>query len=373
MKKLKHPNITQLYEVFETNELICIVLEFMTNGELFDYIVARDRLNERVAADFYHQILNAIEYIHELKIVHRDLKPENLLLDDKFNLKLADFGLSNMYVTGQELDTPCGSPCYAAPEMVSGKPYNGLSVDIWSSGIVLFAMICGFLPFEDSNTASLYQKIIKGQYDEPEWLSNDAKSLLSHILNINPETRYSIDQIRNHPWMKNTIKKVIKDPDFDFNVIETINKFGHKPNKVLSDIENNVRNSLTTLYFLLSKKKKQMIPRPPSASNSQKIRNIHGIRQEVRNDARPASRIKITAKSISPKATSENRSQSRTNGRIRKYIMPKEPEGKPKIPLKKNGRAYKPTTIGLSQLEKSFIYTPKNLELSYRVRPTINL
>ncbi|OMJ72812.1 hypothetical protein SteCoe_28645 [Stentor coeruleus] len=342
----------------------------MTNGELFDYIVARNRLNESVAANFYHQILNATEYIHQLKIVHRDLKPENLLLDDKFNLKLADFGLSNTYVTGQDLDTPCGSPCYAAPEMVSGKSYNGLSVDIWSSGIVLYAMICGFLPFEDSNTASLYQRIIKGHYEVPEWLSNDAKTLLSHVLDTNPETRYSIDQIRSHPWMKNTIPKVLKEPDIDFNVIESIEKFGFKVSKVLSDIENNIKNSLTTLYCLLCKKKK--IPRPPSALNSQRIRSLHGIKQEIRKDSIPASRIKIIAKSISPKAASENRSQSRTNARIRKYIMPKEPEGKPKTPLKKNGRAYKPTT-GLAHFDRSFMYTPKNLELSYRVRPPANL
>ena len=119
LKKLKHANISMLYEVIETSDLICLVLEYASGGELFDYIVARGRLSELMAARFYHQILNATEYIHSQKIVHRDLKPENLLLDEKSNIKLADFGLSNCYDKEENLDTPCGSPCYAAPEMVA--------------------------------------------------------------------------------------------------------------------------------------------------------------------------------------------------------------------------------------------------------------
>ena len=130
MKKLKHSNIAQLYEVIETNEQICMVLEYACGGELFDYIVARGKLTESIAARFYNQILNAIEYIHQHNVVHRDLKPENLLLDENNNIKLADFGLSNLYQNNSSLNTPCGSPCYAAPEMVSGKAYKGLSVDI---------------------------------------------------------------------------------------------------------------------------------------------------------------------------------------------------------------------------------------------------
>ena len=130
MKKLKHANIAQLYEVIETSEQILMVMEYASGGELFDYIVARGKLVESTAARFFHQILNATEYIHQFQIVHRDLKPENLLLDENNNIKLADFGLSNIYENMRTLNTPCGSPCYAAPEMVSGKPYNGLSIDI---------------------------------------------------------------------------------------------------------------------------------------------------------------------------------------------------------------------------------------------------
>ncbi|OMJ68515.1 hypothetical protein SteCoe_34008 [Stentor coeruleus] len=367
MKKLKHSNIAQLYEVIETNELICMVLEYMSGGELFDFIVARSRLNEFVAADFYLQILNAVEYVHRLNIVHRDLKPENLLLDESQNLKLADFGLSNEYKDGENLNTPCGSPCYAAPEMVAGKSYNGLSVDIWSSGIVLYAMICGFLPFEDSNTPNLYQKIIKGQYEEPEWLSTEAKHLLKHILDTNPETRYSITEIKNHPWMKGSIAKVQDDPPIDSNVIEIMDKSGYDGTRALSNLQCDMKNSLTTLYFLLCKKKKNVVPRPPTTLSNQKIQKIHGIRQEVRRDSRPVSRIKIVAKSISPRVSGDSRTHMKTSNQIRRYIQPKEPESKPKTPIRKNGRIYKPAR-GNQRLELSYKSTPRNLEMSYRVR-----
>ena len=120
-----------------------------------------------------------IEYISKLGIVHRDLKPENLLLDHDNHIKLVDFGLSNTYKPGETLKTACGSPCYAAPEMIAGKRYKGKGVDIWSSGVVLYAMICGYLPFEDPETAKLYKKIMRADYEIPEWLSDAAVDMLA--------------------------------------------------------------------------------------------------------------------------------------------------------------------------------------------------
>jgi 5'-AMP-activated protein kinase catalytic alpha subunit len=128
-------------------------MEYVEKGELFDYIVRMHKLDEAEACKFFKQIISGIAYLHELNIVHRDLKPENLLIDWKDTLKIVDFGLSNTYKSGELLKTACGSPCYASPEMISSKKYNGLEVDIWSSGVILFAMVCGYLPFEDSNTA----------------------------------------------------------------------------------------------------------------------------------------------------------------------------------------------------------------------------
>lgn len=132
--------------------------------------------------------------------MHRDLKPENLLLDHNNNVKLVDFGLSNLYKEGEKLKTACGSPCYAAPEMIRGERYHGLGADIWSSGVILYAMVCGYLPFEDQNTKKLYQKIIKAEYKMPDFLSPPCQDLLSLILNPDPTKRYSITDICQHPW-----------------------------------------------------------------------------------------------------------------------------------------------------------------------------
>jgi 5'-AMP-activated protein kinase catalytic alpha subunit len=154
--------------------------------------------------------LNGIEYIHKLNIVHRDLKPENLLLSqNKTWIKIVDFGLSNTYKNNDKLKTACGSPCYAAPEMIAGKKYHGLNVDIWSCGVILYALICvffiilifkGYLPFEDPKTSVLYKKILSGDYTMPKFLSNDAKDLLKNILNTDPDKRFTIAEIRKHQW-----------------------------------------------------------------------------------------------------------------------------------------------------------------------------
>lgn len=141
-----------------------------------------------------------MEYLHKLGIVHRDLKPENLLLDHRKNIKIVDFGLSNTYKAGETLKTACGSPCYAAPEMIAGKRYLGSNVDIWSCGVILFAMICGYLPFEDPNTANLYKKILNGEYTIPKFVSADSRDLITNILNTDPEKRFKISDIRKHPW-----------------------------------------------------------------------------------------------------------------------------------------------------------------------------
>ena len=150
------PHLTQ---IFETKKCLYLITEYAGGGELFDHIVNNKRLEEREASRILQQILNAVEYLHKLGIVHRDLKPENLLLDSNSNIKVVDFGLSNINAKGEQLRTACGSPCYAAPEMVTAKPYNGLKTDIWSCGIILYAMCCGYLPFDDPNTAELYRKI----------------------------------------------------------------------------------------------------------------------------------------------------------------------------------------------------------------------
>ncbi len=198
LKEVKHKNIIELYEIIETSYAIYMIMEYAEGGELFDYIVSKGRLSEKEAAYYYYQLIEGIEFLHSLKIAHRDLKPENLLLDkDRKTIKIVDFGLSNIYKNdeGKEflLHTACGSPCYAAPEMVEGSKYVGYTVDVWSSGITLYAMICGYLPFEEQETALLYQKILKGYYEIPSFLSIDAVRIIKGLLTVNPKERLTFE------------------------------------------------------------------------------------------------------------------------------------------------------------------------------------
>jgi 5'-AMP-activated protein kinase catalytic alpha subunit len=169
-----------------------LITEYAGGGELFDYIVTNTKLNEIESVRILQQILNAVEYMHKLGIVHRDLKPENLLLDYDNNIKVVDFGLSSIYAKGEQLRTACGSPCYAAPEMVTAQPYSGLKTDIWSCGIILYAMCCGYLPFDDPDTAELYRKIAEGNYQLPDHISIHFRSLFKIILNVSPSRRATI-------------------------------------------------------------------------------------------------------------------------------------------------------------------------------------
>ena len=161
----------------------------MPGGELFDYIVKNQRLKEVEACKFFQQIISGIMYLHELGIVHRDMKPENLLLDYDGQIKLVDFGLSNTYKPNETLKTACGSPCYAAPEMIAGEAYHGARVDVWSCGVILFAMVCGYLPFEDPDTNILYKKILDGKFEIPSWVTDRCRDLMNKILNIDPDER----------------------------------------------------------------------------------------------------------------------------------------------------------------------------------------
>ena len=177
LRLFMHPHIIRLYEVLETPHDIYVVMEYVKAGELFDYIVEKGRLGENEARHFFQQIVSGVEYCHRNMVVHRDLKPENLLLDAKSNVKIADFGLSNVMRDGHFLKTSCGSPNYAAPEVISGKLYSGPEVDVWSCGVILYALLCGSLPFDDESIPNLFKKIKGGIYNLPSHLSPGARGL----------------------------------------------------------------------------------------------------------------------------------------------------------------------------------------------------
>ncbi|XP_075047217.1 maternal embryonic leucine zipper kinase [Mixophyes fleayi] len=203
MKNLSHQHVCRLYHVIETPKKIFMVLEYCPGGELFDYIIAKDRLSEDEARVFFRQIVSAVAYIHSQGYAHRDLKPENLLIDEDHNLKLIDFGLCAKPKGGLDyhLMTCCGSPAYAAPELIQGKAYIGSEADIWSMGILMYALMCGYLPFDDDNVMVLYKKIMRGKYDIPKWLSPGTVLLLSQMLQVDPKKRVSVKHLLKHPWL----------------------------------------------------------------------------------------------------------------------------------------------------------------------------
>ena len=279
LKKLNHPNIISLYEIIETKTHYFIVMEY-AEKDLFSYIVSNHFLNENEASYFYIQILFVIEYIHNNHIVHRDLKPENILLTNNNSLlKIIDFGLANKYEENNLLDTQCGSLCYSAPEMILGKKYNGIDIDIWSSGIILFAMVSGFLPFDDDNEENIYRKVVEGKYCLPEKLSDNCKDLINKILVVEPENRIKINDIKKHPFLKNAYQKFNKEffKKYKQNIYKTLNfkeeeknieiydlivdkmmkmkiKGINNSDIIIKNIKENNFNEITAIYKLLLKK-----------------------------------------------------------------------------------------------------------------------
>ena len=256
-----------------------MIMEYAEGGELFNYIISKGNLSEDESRNIFQQIIDAVYYLHQIGICHRDLKPENILFDskDKKRIKIIDFGLSNLYMAGSLsnnnnisfsdrkdlLETPCGSPGYAPPEMILGCKYDGIMTDIWSSGVILYAMLCGCLPFDDFSEDKLYSKIIKGNFVYPPMIeiSKEVKNLINSILVVNPKQRYTIDDIKKNKWfLKNYRPSVglfisICEIPVSNLVIEEMKKKGYDEKKVIDCIKNNNHNSLTTIYYLLVKQK----------------------------------------------------------------------------------------------------------------------
>ncbi|CAM4765576.1 unnamed protein product [Rotaria magnacalcarata] len=261
MKDLRHQHICQLYQVIETDEYYFLVLEYFCNGELFDYIVNRNRLSEEQARHFFRQIVSAVAYMHKKGYCHRDLKPENLLLDRRENLKLIDFGLCAQPTGGINLaylGTACGSPAYAAPEIIAGTTYRGDVADVWSLGVLLYALLCGSLPFDDENIASMYAKIQNGVYHIPSWLSQESVALLRLMLQVDPPKRIRIDDLLRHRWLINNVyPEPIKWESIYHNKLEIscIREmslyYGRTVNDLAQELSSKKYDYMTATYFIL--------------------------------------------------------------------------------------------------------------------------
>ncbi|KPJ17560.1 Serine/threonine-protein kinase MARK2 [Papilio machaon] len=201
MKMLDHPNIVKLFQVIETEKTLYLVMEYASGGEVFDYLVLHGRMKEKEARAKFRQIVSAVQYCHQKRIIHRDLKAENLLLDGEMNIKIADFGFSNEFTPGSKLDTFCGSPPYAAPELFQGKKYDGPEVDVWSLGVILYTLVSGSLPFDGSTLRELRERVLRGKYRIPFYMSTDCENLLKKFLVLNPAKRASLENIMRDKWM----------------------------------------------------------------------------------------------------------------------------------------------------------------------------
>ncbi|XP_061342697.1 CBL-interacting serine/threonine-protein kinase 12-like isoform X3 [Gastrolobium bilobum] len=210
LRRVRHPNIVQLFEVMATKTKIYFVMEYVRGGELFNK-VAKGRLKEEVARKYFQQLISAVEFCHARGVFHRDLKPENLLLDENGNLKVSDFGLSAVSDQIRQdglFHTFCGTPAYVAPEVLARKGYDGAKVDLWSCGVVLFVLMAGYLPFHDQNVMAMYKKIYRGEFRCPRWFSPDLSRLLTRLLDTKPETRMAIPEIMENRWFKKGFKQI---------------------------------------------------------------------------------------------------------------------------------------------------------------------
>ena len=241
---LSHPNVIQVNEILENKSNYYIVMEYCAEGDLFNYIVHKKRLSDEETSFIFYQIINGLNYIHSQNISHRDLKPENILMLSNRIVKIIDFGLSNYYNIYDNLTTPCGSPCYAAPEMIQGKGYNGCCVDIWSTGIIVYAMICGYLPFEDKSNQKLFKKILKVKQKYPNYVSANAKDILNKMLCKEPSNRITMTEIKRHPFYlegKN-IFNIKFNPTYDYCGLfseDEIERYGRSYFKTTVNTEHN--------------------------------------------------------------------------------------------------------------------------------------
>ncbi|KNE65163.1 CAMK/CAMKL/AMPK protein kinase [Allomyces macrogynus ATCC 38327] len=229
---LHHRNIVCVHDVIETPTQICIVMEYLAGGELFDHIVKNHHLGEDEARRFVQQIVAAVDYCHQHSVIHRDLKPENLLLADDSTLKLIDFGFVNTFDGETLLDTFCGSPFYASPQMIRGIRYTGPESDVWSIAVILYAMLSGRLPFDAPDMRKLYDRIASGEYQCPSYFSPGVVDLLRKMLVVDPKRRYTVEQVKAHPWLQWPVpvaqdtRPMVPTLPLRRDVIQSIEQFG---------------------------------------------------------------------------------------------------------------------------------------------------
>ncbi|KAM4013287.1 MAP/microtubule affinity-regulating kinase 3 isoform 10-T10 [Anomaloglossus baeobatrachus] len=281
MKILNHPNIVKLFEVIETEKTLYLIMEYASGGEVFDYLVAHGRMKEKEARAKFRQIVSAVQYCHQKHIVHRDLKAENLLLDADMNIKIADFGFSNEFTVGNKLDTFCGSPPYAAPELFQGKKYDGPEVDVWSLGVILYTLVSGSLPFDGQNLKELRERVLRGKYRIPFYMSTDCENLLKRFLVLNPTKRGTLEQIMKDRWInagheEDELKPFV-EPELDIadqKRIDIMVGMGYSREEIQESLSKMKYDEITATYLLLGRKSSELDASDSSSSSNLSLAKV---------------------------------------------------------------------------------------------------
>ncbi|XP_029611095.1 MAP/microtubule affinity-regulating kinase 3 isoform X3 [Salmo trutta] len=304
MKILNHPNIVKLFEVIETEKTLYLVMEYASGGEVFDYLVAHGRMKEKEARAKFRQIVSAVQYCHQKNIVHRDLKAENLLLDADMNIKIADFGFSNEFTMGSKLDTFCGSPPYAAPELFQGKKYDGPEVDVWSLGVILYTLVSGSLPFDGQNLKELRERVLRGKYRIPFYMSTDCENLLKRFLVLNPSKRGTLEQIMKDRWINAGLEenelKPFMEPEQDITDqkrIDIMVEMGYTQEEVTESLTRMKYDEITATYLLLGRKSTELEASDSSSSSNLSLAKARPA-SEHNNNGHSSAHLK-TQRSIS--------------------------------------------------------------------------
>uniref|UniRef100_A0A672SNT9 BR serine/threonine kinase 2 n=1 Tax=Sinocyclocheilus grahami TaxID=75366 RepID=A0A672SNT9_SINGR len=274
LKLIEHPHVLKLHDVYENKKYLYLVLEHVSGGELFDYLVKKGRLTPKEARKFFRQIISALDFCHSHSICHRDLKPENLLLDEKNNIRIADFGMASLQVGDSLLETSCGSPHYACPEVIRGEKYDGRKADVWSCGVILFALLVGALPFDDDNLRNLLEKVKLGVFHMPHFIPPDCQNLLRGMIEVDATKRLTVRVQHRHAHIyrgknepepeqpaprKVAIRMLPSTEDIDPDVLESMHSLGcfRDKNKLMKDLLSDDDNQEKMIYFLLLDRKER--------------------------------------------------------------------------------------------------------------------
>uniref|UniRef100_A0A3B4CSP1 non-specific serine/threonine protein kinase n=1 Tax=Pygocentrus nattereri TaxID=42514 RepID=A0A3B4CSP1_PYGNA len=325
--------VMKLFEVIETEKTLYLVMEYASGGEVFDYLVAHGRMKEKEARAKFRQIVSAVQYCHQKCIVHRDLKAENLLLDADMNIKIADFGFSNEFTVGNKLDTFCGSPPYAAPELFQGKKYDGPEVDVWSLGVILYTLVSGSLPFDGQNLKELRERVLRGKYRIPFYMSTDCENLLKKFLILNPTKRGSLEQIMKDHWMnvgheEDELKPYIEpQPDYkDPKRTDIMLQMGYSQEETQDSLVNQKYDDVMATYLLLDYRNSELDegvnmlikPRPGSdLTNSNAPSPPHKVQRSVSSSQKPRrlATLVLLFSSYSKRPQGDNKHTAEDSGR----------------------------------------------------------